>query len=309
MISVLIPTYNYNVYPLVQEVHKQLDKTGVAFEILVYDDHSTQPVENFQVITDLPNVVYQRLFENIGRLAIRHQMAKDARYDFLLFMDADVFPKDRFFISKLLKTLEQKKADVYFGGIKVPEHPFSPDKMLRWKYGKERESLTLSERITKPYHSVICGSLVVSKPVFLQETESMLPIKKYGLDTLFSYRLMENKRKVHHYNNPVVHLGLETNEAFIQKTKNALQTYKYLIDKGFLPKDYIKLTRYAYKIKKICPLPVCRLFYSIFLPLILLNLKSTKPSLKIFDVYKLLYFSQLKMEKRWLMSEKLQRDK
>ncbi len=293
MISVLIPTYNYHVYPLVQEVHKQLDKTGVAFEILVYDDHSTQEIQNSQAMKDLPHVVYHRLSNNIGRLAIRHQMAKDARYDFLLFMDADVFSKDRFFISKLLKALEQKQADVYFGGITVPEHPFSPDKMLRWQYGKERESLALSERLEKPYRSVICGSLAVSKSVFLQETESMLPINKYGLDTLFSYRLMKNKRKVQHYNNPVVHLGLETNEAFIQKTKNALQTYKYLIDNDFLPKDYIKLTRYAYKIKKVCPLPVCRLLYSVFSPLILLNLKSAKPSLKIFDLYKLLYFSQL----------------
>ena len=298
MISVLIPTYNYNVYPLVQEVHKQLYKTGVAFEILVYDDYSTQEIQNLQAMQDLPQVVYHRLSNNIGRLAIRHQMAKDAQYDFLLFIDADVFPKDRFFISKLLKALEQKQADVYFGGIKVPEHPFSSDKMLRWKYGKERESLALSERIEKPYHSVICGSLVVSKSVFLQETESMLPIKKYGLDTLFSYRLMKNNRKVHHYNNPVVHLGLETNEVFIQKTKNALQTYKYLIDNGFLPKDYIKLTRYAYKIKKICPVPVCRLLYKMISPLLLMNLRSSKPLLKMFDIYKLLYFSQLTVDKR-----------
>ena len=44
MISILIPTYNYNVFPLVKEAHHQGEKAGIPFEILVYDDCSPNPV-------------------------------------------------------------------------------------------------------------------------------------------------------------------------------------------------------------------------------------------------------------------------
>jgi len=294
MISILIPTYNYNVYPLVREVHKQFDKTGVPFEIRVYDDASNASFEQTPLIPELSGVVYKQNEQNLGRLATRYRLAQDARYDWLLFMDADVFPTDRFFASKLLKTMEQNQADVYFGGINVPENPPAPDKTLRWKYGKYRESKSLNERLKMPYQSLLCGTLTVKKQVFLQEAQVMLPIKKYGLDVLFSHRLKLYQRKIHHFNNPVTHLGLENNQAFLDKTQQALETFKYLIDKKLLPKDYLNVTAVAYKLKRFCPNMICRFKFKIAAPLIKLNLLSKQPALKLFDFYKLLYFSQLK---------------
>ena len=41
MLSILIPTYNYNVYSLVTELKSQADALGIAYEILVQDDAST----------------------------------------------------------------------------------------------------------------------------------------------------------------------------------------------------------------------------------------------------------------------------
>ncbi len=293
MISVLIPTYNYNVYPLVREMHKQMEKSGVPFEIRVYDDASTELFDQAQLLPELSGVIYKRNDQNLGRLATRHRLAQDARYDWLLFMDADVFPQDRFFVSKLLKTMEQNQADVYFGGINVPEHPPAPDKTLRWKYGKYRESKALNERLKMPYRSILCGTLTVKKQVFLQEAKVMLPIKKYGLDVLFSYRLKLHQRKIHHFNNPVTHLGLENNQAFLDKTQQALETFKYLIDQNLLPKDYLNVTALAFKLKRFCPDMICHLTFKIFSPLIKQNLLSKQPALKLFDFYKLLYFSQL----------------
>ena len=41
MLSILIPTYNYDVEALVTELHAQSTACGVDFEILCYDDGST----------------------------------------------------------------------------------------------------------------------------------------------------------------------------------------------------------------------------------------------------------------------------
>ena len=40
MLSILIPTYNYNVVPLVLELHKQCLECEIDFEILCQDDAS-----------------------------------------------------------------------------------------------------------------------------------------------------------------------------------------------------------------------------------------------------------------------------
>ncbi len=294
MISVLIPTYNYNVYPLVRELHKQLDKSGITFEILVYDDASTQIFENNTLLNQIPTVIYKIMPENLGRLALRYRLAQDAKYPNLLFTDADMFPKDRFFISKLIKVMEQQNADIYFGGIQVPDNPPSPQKVLRWKYGKERESLPLEIRKKQPYRSILCGSLLIKKTVFLDQAKKLLPLKKYGLDTYFSFLLKQQKAHVYHYQNPIVHLGLETNQEFLDKTKQAVETYHYLIVNQLLPTNYLKLTAMAHKIDRFIPKMVSRFMYKSLSPLLRKNLLSNRPSLFIFDIYKLLYYLQLK---------------
>jgi len=294
MISVLIPTYNYNVYPLVREVDKQLHKTGVNYEIRVYDDASTVKFDANELLKEIPSVSYKTMPENQGRLALRYRLAQDAKYNFVLFMDADVFPKDRFFISKLLKAIEKNDADVFFGGITVPPNPLRPNQSLRWKYGKERESVPVEERLKNPYKTIICGSITLKKSVFLQEAKDMLPIRKYGLDVLFSYKLKIHNRKVHHFNNPVTHLGLETNQEFINKTHEALQTFRYLVNKDLLDPNYTKITKFGEKFSKLFPAFFFDFSYKIFSPLLLKNLLSKNPSLLLFDIYKLLYYSRLK---------------
>ncbi len=295
MITVAIPTYNYNVYPLVREAHKQLDKTGVPYEILVYDDASTQTFDTTDLLLTLSNVVYKKMPANLGRLALRYQMASEARYDWVLFMDADMFPKDRFFMAKLLKTIENKTADVYFGGIDVPANPPSPQKILRWKYGKERESLPLDIRQKNPYKSLISGSICFNKNIFLTEAQVLLPLKKYGLDAYFSYLLKKHDRTVVHYQNPATHLGFEDNPIFIKKTEEALQTYNYLISKKLMPTDYIKVTSYGQNFKKWTPSFVRQKLYRLIKPLLCRNLLSRNPSLFVFDIYKLLYYSQINL--------------
>ncbi len=293
MVSILIPTYNYNVYPLVHEMYKQARKSGVDFEILVYDDASTQ-----NVLPDLPadfnNVIYKIFPINIGRTAIRYELAKDAKFNKLLMMDADVFPKDRFFFTKMIREMEKTTADIYFGGINVPKQLTDIQQSLRWKYGKERESLPLSDRLLHPYISILCGTILVDKKLFLEQISMLKNIKRYGLDVYFTFLLKKNQRKVQHYNNPITHLGLETNAVFLQKTRKAMDTYHYLFVHGFLDEDYVKLVRIGEALKQKFFGKWLGKLFPVFAPLMQKNLFSKNPSLRVFDMYKLMYYCSLK---------------
>ena len=190
MLSILIPTYNYNVYPLVREMHKQLKKSGVDFEILVYDDASTQNFDLEHLLSEFPEVRYKYFNENQGKVKMLQNMAKDAQHDWLLALDADVFPVDRFFAVKTINAIQKNQADLYYGGTSVVAQLPSKDKTLRWKFGMERESPSLSERKKHPYRSIVCQSFVIKKQPFLSIIKEIIPARDYyATDVLFTYLL------------------------------------------------------------------------------------------------------------------------
>ena len=90
MLSILIPIYNFDVRPLINDLQKQSELTGVEYEIICLDDGSTAHFKAIHKgLTTLSNVHYEELPQNLGRSKIRNQLAKMAQYDYLLFMDND----------------------------------------------------------------------------------------------------------------------------------------------------------------------------------------------------------------------------
>src|SRR5690554_7739581 len=81
MLSILIPTYNYNVFPLVQEVFRQCVKENIMFEIIVLDDSSQNFHEENNQINTLNNCFYTVLNQNIGRSAIRNLLSTKASFE------------------------------------------------------------------------------------------------------------------------------------------------------------------------------------------------------------------------------------
>ena len=105
MISILIPTYNYNTLPLVEELHRQAILENIEFEIIVADDAS--PInENTEInskINQISNCQFERNKVNLGRGQNRNFLVQKAKYDWVLLMDCDTFPKEKNFIKTLLK--------------------------------------------------------------------------------------------------------------------------------------------------------------------------------------------------------------
>ncbi|PHR11083.1 MAG: glycosyl transferase [Aequorivita sp.] len=294
MISVLIPTYNYNVLSLVENLQKQCEIATVAYEIIVLDDASTNKnfLEENKKINSIENCSFQVLGENIGRSKIRNLLAEKAKYDWLLFLDADTFPSSSEFIMNYLSAFS-KGSSVIFGGIKYPEN-VSENFSLRHKYGTDRESLPLAERVKNPYRSFITMGFAIQKNIFknIQFNEKLAG---YGYeDSVFAYQLQKNDISLLHIDNPVIHLNLETNADFIKKSEMALQNLLFFYKRGAIDADTVKILKTYLKLKNRNLLFAVRGFFSVFRKPMLKNLYSPKPSLFFFDLYRLGYLSSIK---------------
>ena len=100
MLSILIPTYNYDCYDLVLELHRQATELNIEFEIIVADDCSNTELSRLQLINQLSNSKLIKPQHNLGRAKIRNFLADKSHYNYLLFLDSDSYPADNNFIKK-----------------------------------------------------------------------------------------------------------------------------------------------------------------------------------------------------------------
>ena len=286
MLSILIPTYNYNVIPLVLDLQKQCLECNIIFEILVFDDGSKLFLDENKKINSIENCRFEVLEKNIGRSAIRNLLAKKAKFNSLLFLDADTIPIDNHFIKNYISQINEDEKVVY-GGIKYQKEKPKKNKVLRWKYGNLREALSVEKRRENPYLSLLTLNFLIHKTVFKKVSfNETIPNLRHE-DTLFSYNLKQQKIKILHIENPVFHLGLDDFEVAIKKENESILGLKYLIDHELLPTDYVRLSKIAAKIEKLKLNFAFAFFYKITKPYFLKNIASNNPSLFIFDLYRL----------------------
>lgn len=292
MLSILIPTYNYNVLPLAEEIHKQLVQTGIVFEIICLDDASpTLYLEN-EKINMLSNAHYEMLTINIGRSKIRNLLSKKAQYNWLLYLDVDVFPKDQNFISNYLPLLHTNTKIVYGGILYQPNKP-EKSKLFRWVYGKKREALGAKIREKNPYLSFLTLNFLIHKSVF--ETVSFneeIPNLRHE-DTLFSYNLMQLQLPIQHINNPVYHLGLDPFDMAILKENESVIALKFLTDHQIIGSDYLRISVAFSKVKALKLIPMIAFLHGATKEAILKNLSGNFPSLFLFDCYRLGYWCSI----------------
>ncbi|MBP1222806.1 glycosyltransferase family 2 protein [Flavobacterium sp. 1355] len=293
MLSILIPVYNYNVFTLVETLYYQVLKCNIPFEIVCLDDASDVFLPENQKINQFKNSTYSVLEKNIGRSAIRNLLAKKAIYENLLFLDADTIPVHDKFISNYISHINASEKVVY-GGILYKTSKPSANELLRWIYGKKREALHVSDRKKNPHLSFLTLNFLIKKSLFSTVTfNENIPNLRHE-DTLFSYELMQNKIEIIHIKNPVYHLGIEDSKTFLKKSEEAVVGLKNLVDSNLISSDYVKLSHYFQIIKKYNLQSIIAFGFKIIRPLFLKQLLGKKPSLFIFDIYRLGYYCTLK---------------
>lgn len=294
MLSVLIPVYNYSCSVLVEELHRQLSLSGIFFELLCFDDASDVFIDENQKITKLPNTHYTTSKENIGRIAARQQLANSAKYDWLLFLDADVLPKNSDYIQSYINFLYDEY-DAIFGGIAYEQQPPENDCRLRWTYGHKKENVKAIDRLKKPFKHVVSANFLIKKNVFLT-INSQIDSKGYGYDNYFGAILKVKNSKVLHIDNEVFHLGIEDNAIYLNKTKQAVETLHQLHKASKITdsdNDLLELfkTLKTYKLHF-----VFGSLYKWFRKFFEKQLMGKNPSVTLLQLYKLSYICYLDLQ-------------
>jgi len=290
MLSILIPTFNYDITALVVEVHKQSKSCNIVFEILVFDDASTdlEVRKKNASINALENTSYTTLKSNIGRSAIRNKLAKSAQYNWLLFLDADVMPVNNHFVFNYINSLSDSKPIIY-GGISYQEERPNQTQLLRWVYGREREALSSEIRKKDIYVSFLTLNFIIQKDTFEKAIfNENIPNLRYE-DTLFSYDLKRKKIPITHIENPVCHLGLESSEIFLSKSKESLEALNLFLKQKLINANYIRISRVKNRLQKFKLDLLLSTIYPSLKTRFEKNLLSNTPSLFIFDLYRLSY--------------------
>ena len=292
MLSVLIPVYNYKIQSLVENLLHQFESINFKWEILLSDDASNTEykTENIKFINTLNNLNV-RLFQqklNLGNASNRNYLIKKASYNWLLFLDADVLPVHQNFMSIFKDTLVSTDKDIIAGNV-IYDTKKPLQYLLRWKYGKKREELTLSERLKNPILNVRGANFLIRRTLALKLNFPVLK-EKYGfVDTRFFLQFKKDQICV--IENPVYHLGIEENIIFLQKTKRAISNALFLLNTN--DKVAVKISLIA-NYKKIRFLKVIlSKIYSVFRLSFEKKLQSRKSSIFIFQIYKILYMSYL----------------
>lgn len=293
MLSILIPIYNYDAFALVEELQKQCLEAKIDFEILCIDDASQELQQNNSAIQFLSDCVYIELAKNIGRSSIRNLLASTSNQKWLLFLDCDTFPENNNFIANYVNQINISAAKAFFGGLIYSNTKPNNNQLLRWIFGKNREAIPLSERQKKPYTSTFVSNFIIQKSVF----ETVLfddKIDTYGYeDYSFIAVLKDRNVTIEHMENPVFHLNLETSEIFLTKTKTALETLFSLSKNNPTITKQSKITQLH---RTLCFFKMDYIVSKLFQRLELKleeNLTSKKPSLIVFDIYKIGYFCSL----------------
>lgn len=295
MLSILIPTYNYDCTPLVKELVKEISIIAIPIEILVCDDASTDLLSKKATqdycSNNKPHYIENAI--NLGRTATRNILAQKAIHPWVLFLDADVYPKSSKFITDYIATIAGKN-DIHcvFGGITYKEEKPEQDKLLRWKYGRIKESKTVSERNKNP-HFIISQNLLIRKELFLGL--NVFTQNMYGLDIIFSNELKRKKTEVLHIDNNVYHLGLEPNAVFLHKSIQALKTTIDFEKQEKIPDDLRPVQRiYKRLYLFLGSHKLVGAFLGLFEKKMNANLKGKNPSIIIFDLYRLHQYIKLK---------------
>ncbi len=293
MISICIPIYNFDVTNLVKALSTQVKELNVPSEIILIDDASKEEYRaiNHSICSQEKYILLQK---NIGRSAIRNLFLKHAKYDYLLFLDCDSLLLSDYFIANYVKTIIDTKSKVICGGREYPKQKPSKEKLLRWKYGIEKESKPVEERRKNPNQSFMTNNFLVFKKV-LEDIQFEEKLTQYGHeDTLFGFELKKNNIDVFHINNPILNGDLEENTDYLLNTEKAISNLVHILKIKHYDNDLIEdvtllRTYYRYKILHWIILPVFKLSKSI----IKKRLIEGKVSLFLFNFYKLGTLTQI----------------
>ena len=290
----MIPTYNDVCVRLVADLRQQAEQAGIVYEILVADDGSTDAdvIARNSEISQWPHCHYLRQPQNIGRAAIRNFLAKQAQYDYLLFIDSDMSMVRTDYLANYLT---MSSAEVIDGGVCIGGNPDALKHNLRYRYEQAAEQDHTAEcRQQNPYRDFHTANFLIRRDLMLTHPFDER-FRYYGYeDVLFGKQLRADHIAITHIDNPMGFCTFESNPDFVAKTEEGLRTLHQFRNEL---RGYSRMLTFVDGIHIPLIVWIIRLSHRLFGPLIRHNLCGNHPNLHLFGLYKLGYFLTLQRYK------------
>jgi len=288
LLSICIPTYNTDCTALLDILAKQIAQLDENIEVLVCDDFSTKNVRKNQDACERNGFFLFKNQSNLGSISTRIKLAKNSRFNWLLFVDADMVPVQRKYVHNYI--LSMKNDAVVFGGYNYKKD--HQKNLLRKNYGVSREQKTVDVRKHTPYKYVFSGNMLIKKNIFTQSINN--PSNCYGYDVLLGEALKKNKVKLLHIDNGTFHTGLEDNVLYLKKLKEGAKLLRTQFENGKIISGHNNLINLYRFLKKVYLAKI------LFSPILKIHVISEKTLLKfgrpivLLDWLRLYYFVNAK---------------
>ena len=291
MISILIPCFDYNAYPLVSILEKQALMLKIDFEIICIDDGSFSSKNDLnQKINLLTNSKFIELKKNIGRINNRLLLAEKSQYEWLIFIDVDTLPNEDNFLKNYIDQLN--KGTLIIGGCTYKK-PDNENFSLRYKFGKFREEISSDIRNKNPYKYISSCNFMCKRDVLIDILASINTIS-YGNDYVFGSLIKKKEIDIKHIDNPVLIDNIDENQIFIKKTHNALDNLISSYNKKIIKKHSISILKAYIILDSLLMKNIFVKITDLFKNLLNRNLHSKDPNLFLFDLYRLNYLCKIK---------------
>jgi len=291
LLSICIPTYNTDCSELLDTLAKQIEQLHDVVEVLVCDDFSTNYTQENKASCQKNGFTFLKNKKNLGRIETRKKLAEISRFNWLLFVDADMIPKRLDFISQYLNFVSVDHECTVVGGYCYQNEikPFN----LRLRYGRNREEMSAEKRQLNPYNIVLFGNILMKKMLF-QEVFEAFNYSEYGEDVHLSSYLKSSKIDVLHLPNEVYHLGIENNREFLKKIEKSGQMHAKLDSNSTLDLSHIKLVKTGSFLKKYMLHNLMKFALAITSPFLKTVLITFGGPLLFIDLMRLYYFLKTK---------------
>lgn len=296
MLSILIPTYNYQVSELITALHKALEAITFNYEILCLEDGSQIYVEENKATCDsYDHVIHMVSEQNKGRIASRKHLAQNAKYNWLLFLDADVAIENPNFI-KVYSDYFNEQFEVVYGGCSYAKEQPNASQLLRWTYGRAKEDVKAHTRNKTPYKSIVSANFLIKKDSF-QHIISKIKDEGYGYDVFVGALMKKDETKVYHIDNAVVHVGLDENSVYLSKVENAVETNYKLVQEHKINSTDNSLLETFKRIKRLGLVRMVYGIFNLFRGSMRKQLLGNRPNITLLQFYKLGYLCALSLNK------------
>jgi glycosyltransferase involved in cell wall biosynthesis len=270
-LAICIPAYRDDASALIHQLGLLPEAAGCA--LLLYDDGSandrlvknhTEALKHYAG----PSLMHVAL-QNRGRSYARNWLVAQAPVDWILLIDADMVPDDASFLKRYIDAIEHAKSPALIaGGFSLDKARPDPANLLHYEQARASDCVDARTRATDPGRFVFSSNILVHRKL-LEQVPFDEGFSGWGWEDVDWGLRVVGAFPILHIDNTATHLGLDSDEALLDKFGNSGPNFARLVARHPEAAARMPLLKAARRVKGIALLaPVSRaLAAAKFLPL------------------------------------------